>query len=127
MTTLHFSIFWLGIPAFVLIAFFILLKTHPAFGKFVWNMFCDAQGKPGFGRVAAWVALHFVVLWNTHIVWKTEKVPDMATLIGEVLFVGGLYAIEKLPEIVSAWKGNPLLPATVAAPASTDATADRAG
>jgi hypothetical protein len=107
---------WIVLPVLALAVFWFLLRTHPAFGKFIWNMFCDAQGKPGLGRVASWVALHCVILWNTHIVWKTEKVPDMATLIGEVLFVGGLYSIEKIPEIVAAWKGNPLLAAKMSGP-----------
>lgn len=105
-----FVIFWLILPIMAIIWVWFLLHIYPKLGQFAWQMFTDANGKPGWGRIGSWFALNMVFLWITHIVWKTEKIPD---LWGPLIFVAGLYAIEKLPEIAAALRGVQLPPAKV--------------
>lgn len=99
---IKFVIFWIVLPLMALLWGWLLLHFYPRLAEFTWGVFCDAQGKPAYGRLASWVALNAALLWDTHIVWKTEKIPD---LWGQLIFIGGLFAIEKLPEVAAILKG----------------------
>jgi len=110
---IRFIVLWIGLPLSMILWGWVLIHFYPRFGQFCWNVFCDAQGKPAYGRMASWVALLFCLMWDTHIVWKTEKIPD---LWHQLIFVGGLFAIEKLPEVAAILRGVQLPQAEIKPP-----------
>jgi hypothetical protein len=56
-----------------------------------------SDGTGSFGRLAAGVSLVAVICWVTRIVLKTNAIPD---LLNCFYLVGGLYGLNKLPEIL---------------------------
>lgn len=72
--------------------------------KLLLTVFSDGDNQLSWGRVGATVALGFVLHWVTRIVHRTSTIPD---LTGCVMFVAGLYAIAKGPELIGAFFRKP--------------------
>lgn len=74
--------------------------------KFLREVFSDG-GEGSFSRCGAAFVAVSVVAWVTYILLKTKAMPD---LYGPAMFltsgIGVLYGTNKVPDIVSAFKGK---------------------
>jgi hypothetical protein len=112
---LRFVIFWIVAPIVLLLVIALTAHFHKGFGEHIRRSFTDAADKPSFTRMTSFIALLAVIAWQTHVVWKTGVAP---TMIDCVIFIGAMFSIDRLPEIILAWKGTP---STKPAPAQSAA------
>lgn len=107
----QFVVFWIGLPTLLLLAVVALAHFHSGFGAHIKGMFTDDKGKPSYTRAASFIAEVAVIAWGTHVVWKTDKFPENSTFYGAICFIGSMYALERLPDILASIRGVTLKPA----------------
>jgi len=70
--------------------------------SFVADLVSASEAKVNFGAVAALIALFASIVWVSWVVYKTNAVPDLS---GISFFIGTMYGISKVKEVVAAAKG----------------------
>jgi hypothetical protein len=80
--------------------------AYPGLWSYLKGFFCD-NDKPDIGKVGAFIIIVSCMWWVFHVVWHTGAIPDL-TGISALIGVGsGLpYAINRVDDVVAAWKGN---------------------
>lgn len=61
----------------------------------------EPDGTPSFSRVGSCASLVCVLYWITFIVHRTTALPDITHVLGMILLVATLYAINRAPELLS--------------------------
>src|ERR1051326_8349030 len=77
------------------------------FVHFVEGVFSD-NGSPSWSRISGGLILTAVIAWVTYLVLRNNTLPD---LTGPTILItgggGGMYGLNRLPDMLAAFRGNP--------------------
>lgn len=72
-----------------------------------WKSVFSEDGEGSYSRCAAGTVVIAAVAWVTHVVWKTNAIPDLTGISAFVVSCAGVhYGLNKASEIVGAFKGT---------------------